>query len=92
LRALQERDEEIERWLREEVAPTYDEMLAHPERAISSEQWFENIRRRHAGEVESVIELTRQEEADLLEAQAEAARGEFAADAAVEAVLTKYRL
>jgi antitoxin ParD1/3/4 len=35
LRALQEWDEEIERWLREEVGPTYDEMQAHPERAIT---------------------------------------------------------
>ena len=38
LRALQARDAAIERWLREEVAPAYDEMKAHPERAIPLER------------------------------------------------------
>ncbi len=52
LRELQERDAEVERWLREEVAPTYDEMKAHPERAISGEQLLENIRRRHAARLQ----------------------------------------
>ncbi len=47
LRALQERDEEIERWLREEVAPTYDEMQAHPERGISGEEFMREIRLLH---------------------------------------------
>ena len=42
LRALQERDEAIERWLREEVAPTYDavkrgEMATHPLDAVIGE-------------------------------------------------------
>ena len=35
LRALKERDEAVERWLREEVAPTYDAMAADPSSAIS---------------------------------------------------------
>ena len=48
LRALQARDAAIERWLREEVAPTYDEMKAHPERAISGEQWLDDVRKLHA--------------------------------------------
>ena len=34
LRALQERDAAIERWLREEVAPAYDAHMANPEKAI----------------------------------------------------------
>jgi antitoxin ParD1/3/4 len=32
LRALQERDEAIERWLREDVARAYDAMMADPNR------------------------------------------------------------
>ena len=53
LRALQARDPAIERWLREEVAPTYDEMKAHPERAISGEQWLEDIRKLHAARLKA---------------------------------------
>ena len=34
LRALQERDAAVERWLREDVAPTYDAHKANPEEAI----------------------------------------------------------
>lgn len=37
LRTLAARDAAIEKWLREEVAQTYDEMKAHPERALSLE-------------------------------------------------------
>lgn len=37
LRALQERDRAVERWLREEVAPVYDAMQADPGRALSVE-------------------------------------------------------
>ena len=46
----------------------------------------------YAGDDETVIALTPEEEADLIEAQAEMARGEFASDAEVQAVLSKYRL
>ena len=46
----------------------------------------------YAGDEEPVIELTPEEEADLIEAQAEMARGEFATEAEVQAVLSKYRL
>ena len=48
LRALQERDAAVERWLREEVAATYDDLQAHPEKVISGEQLLENIRKIHS--------------------------------------------
>lgn len=46
LRALKERDDAIERWLREEVVPTYDAMKADPSRAIPLAEAFEEIQRR----------------------------------------------
>jgi hypothetical protein len=46
----------------------------------------------YAGRDEAVIELTADEIADLVEAQAEGMRGDFATAAEVEAVLPKYRL
>lgn len=48
LRALQERDAAVARWLVEEVAPTYDAMLQEPSRARSMEDVFAAIRVRHA--------------------------------------------
>ena len=48
LRALQERDAAVERWLREDVAPVYDAMQADPGRARSMEDVFGEIRARHA--------------------------------------------
>ena len=48
LRALQERDAAIDRWLREEVAPVYDAMIAEPARGLSAEAAFAAIRARHA--------------------------------------------
>jgi antitoxin ParD1/3/4 len=48
LRALQERDEAIERWLREEVGPVYDRMKADPKRAIPASKVFERVRAHHA--------------------------------------------
>jgi antitoxin ParD1/3/4 len=38
LRALPERDAAIERWLREEVVPTYDAMQTDPGRGLSADQ------------------------------------------------------
>ena len=38
LRALEERDAAVERWLRTEVVQAYDELEAHPDRAIPAEQ------------------------------------------------------
>jgi len=48
LRALQERDAAVEKWLREEVIGVCDAMQAEPGRAIPSEQVFATIRARHA--------------------------------------------
>lgn len=48
LRALKERDEAVERWLVEEVAPTYDAMLADPDSAISLEDLHASILAHHA--------------------------------------------
>jgi len=47
LRALQERDAVIERWLIEEVVPTYDKMMANPSRGIPAEEVFAQIRAHH---------------------------------------------
>lgn len=46
----------------------------------------------YANDDDPLMELTPEEEADLLEAQAEMERGEFATDAEVQAVFSKYRL
>lgn len=47
LRALQERDAAVERWLREEVAPAYDAMKADPSRGVPLDRAFEEVRARH---------------------------------------------
>ena len=48
LRALQEREKLVERWLREDVSSTYDSMQADPSRAISAETVSRAVRSRHA--------------------------------------------
>jgi antitoxin ParD1/3/4 len=48
LRALQEKDAAIDRWLREEVVPVAIAMQADPNRAIPAEQVFDEIRALHA--------------------------------------------
>jgi antitoxin ParD1/3/4 len=48
VRALQERDAAVEKWLREEVISVCDAMQSHPGRAIPGEQVFATIRARHA--------------------------------------------
>lgn len=48
LRALQERDAAVERWLLEEVAPTLDAMKADPSRAIPAKDAFAAVRRHAA--------------------------------------------
>jgi len=45
----------------------------------------------YAGDEEPILKLTPEEEADLIEAQAEMRRGDFATDAEVEAVFAQYR-
>src|SRR5713226_3798991 len=52
LRALQERDAAVERWLREEVAPVYDAMQADPARGLSADAALGAIHARHAARVE----------------------------------------
>jgi antitoxin ParD1/3/4 len=53
LRALQERDAAVERWLRDEVAPVYDAMQAEPGRAIGIDTVFDDIRARHAARLKA---------------------------------------
>lgn len=48
LRALQERDAAVERWLREEVAPVYDAMQKDPARAIPADRILQTLRTHHA--------------------------------------------
>ena len=48
LRALQERDAAVERWLREEAGPAYDAMIADPSRAIPAKKVFAAVKARHA--------------------------------------------
>lgn len=51
LRALRERDEVVERWLRSEVAASYDAMKAEPGRGVSVDAAFGAIRERHAAKM-----------------------------------------
>ena len=53
LRALQERDAAVERWLREEVGPTYDAMKQDPSRAIPATRVFARIKAHHAKRVKA---------------------------------------
>lgn len=46
LRALEERDAAVERWLRQEVAPTFDAMKSDPARAIPAKQVFAGLKAR----------------------------------------------
>lgn len=48
LRALQERDAVIDRWLHEQVAPVFDAMQADPSRAIGADEVAQNLRAHHA--------------------------------------------
>jgi antitoxin ParD1/3/4 len=48
LRALQERDAAVERWLLSEVAPVYDAMQADPSRAVTADDVTAALRARHA--------------------------------------------
>jgi antitoxin ParD1/3/4 len=49
LRALQERDAAVERWLRGEVVPVYDAMQADPARGLSADRVVAAMRAHHAG-------------------------------------------
>ena len=48
LRALQERDAAVEKWLHEEVVGVCDAMRSDPGRAIPAKQVFATLRARHA--------------------------------------------
>lgn len=48
LRALQERDAAVERWLRDEVVPVAVAMRDNPARAITSDDVFGQIRQLHS--------------------------------------------
>ena len=48
LRALQERDAAVERWLQDEVAPVYDAMKADPGRKLPAKSVFAEARARYA--------------------------------------------
>lgn len=52
LRALQERDAAVERWLREDVAATYDRWQSDPAAVLSPEDMAERMRKRHAARLE----------------------------------------
>lgn len=47
LRALQARDQALEKWLRTEVAAAYDEAKANPSSLISSEEVRDRLARLH---------------------------------------------
>jgi antitoxin ParD1/3/4 len=49
LRALEERDAAVERWLREDVVAAYDALKADPSRAIPASAAFATVRARHQG-------------------------------------------
>jgi antitoxin ParD1/3/4 len=49
LRALSARDAAVERWLREEVVPTHDEVMRDPDgETVSLDEVMTDIRARHA--------------------------------------------
>lgn len=47
LRALEERDAAVERWLREEVVAAYDALEVDPQRAIAADEVFAAVRALH---------------------------------------------
>ncbi|MFP6757297.1 MAG: type II toxin-antitoxin system ParD family antitoxin [Alphaproteobacteria bacterium] len=48
LRALQERDEAVEKWLIEEVAASYDANKDDPSLGLNADSVFSEVRARHA--------------------------------------------
>jgi antitoxin ParD1/3/4 len=53
LRALEERDAAIERWLRAEVVQAYDELDANPSSAVPAEEVFAGLRKHIAHRIAS---------------------------------------
>ena len=52
LRTLAARDAAVEKWLREEVVPTYDALVADPSKAVPADQVFARIRALHAERID----------------------------------------
>jgi len=48
LLAMRDRDDAVENWLTEKVAPTFDALVANPNSVIPAEQVFAGLRARHA--------------------------------------------
>jgi antitoxin ParD1/3/4 len=57
LRALQERDEAVGRWLRDEIAPVYDAMIADPARSMPADKIFGALRAHHAARLKAAREI-----------------------------------
>jgi len=53
LRALQEREAAVERWLREDVIPVHDAMQADPSRAIPADRVRQTLRAHHEKRLKS---------------------------------------
>lgn len=53
LRALQERDAALDRWLREEVGPVYDATIADPSRVLTADKVFATVREHHAARLKT---------------------------------------
>jgi antitoxin ParD1/3/4 len=53
LRALQERDAAVERWLRDEVVPVVDAMQADPGRGLRPDQVRADLQARHGAQLTS---------------------------------------
>ena len=52
LRSLADSETNLERWLREDVAPTYDSVMANPaSETVSTGEVFDGLRDRHAERV-----------------------------------------
>ena len=48
-----ERDEAVERWLHEQVAPAYDAMRADPLRGSDVDAVFDQVRARHVAKLKA---------------------------------------
>lgn len=47
LRALRERDEAMDRWLREEVVPVYERVMSGETKTVPIDDVFDELRRHH---------------------------------------------
>lgn len=56
LRALQEQDAAIERWLQTEVVATYDAMKVNPELGVPAEKVFAELKKRYTRKINEIRE------------------------------------